>query len=174
MTYYAMAALAAITPGAAPITCAPSDCFNGTAGDDAVVDLARRVLISPALQTTLADALGRQLAMRAAIRVATHEATFLRTAVASVQNEFLMSRMCERAVASVISARARVGWTSWAHTAVDVPLHAYGPGAERFVGVHENEDVGAEVERLMGWDLQALTASLGKPVVAAADAIYSN
>ena len=169
MTYYALADLAAITPGAAPIMCAPSDCYNGTAADAAVDALVRRVSTSPPLQAGLADALGRQIEMRAAIRVAEHEARFLLLAVASAPNANWISRMCDRAVASVISARARVGWTSWDHTAVDVPIHAYGPGAERFVGVHENEDVGAEIERLMGWNLQTLTASLGKPVIAAAD-----
>lgn len=41
----------------------------------------------------------------------------------------------------VVSARANIGWTSLNHTGVDVPLYAYGPGAELFYGLHENTDL---------------------------------
>lgn len=41
----------------------------------------------------------------------------------------------------VVSARANIGWTSLNHTGVDVPLYAYGPGADLFIGLHENTDL---------------------------------
>ena len=123
-------------------------------------------------QVGLVDAMGAQLANRASIRVASHEYNFLRTAVAttSPMGPVALPRQCERAIASVISARSRVGWTSWGHTATDVPLHAYGPGSERFVGALDNAEIGAEIEGLMGWDLASLTAKLGTPVMAPKDA----
>ncbi|MBS4177819.1 alkaline phosphatase [Lederbergia citrea] len=45
------------------------------------------------------------------------------------------------AINDVVSERALVGWTSSAHTGVDVPLYAYGPGSELFKGLHENTDI---------------------------------
>ena len=44
----------------------------------------------------------------------------------------------QRAVGSIVSARAKIGWSTWGHTGVDVPLHATGPGSERFRGSIEN------------------------------------
>jgi alkaline phosphatase len=61
------------------------------------------------------------------------------------------------ALRDVIGRRALVGWTSWGHTAVDVSLYAYGPGARRFRGNVENTRVGRTFEDLMGFDLDALT-----------------
>merc|ERR1712072_39133 len=36
---------------------------------------------------------------------------------------------CVRALATIISARAHVGWTTRGHTGVDVNLYSYGPGS---------------------------------------------
>lgn len=58
------------------------------------------------------------------------------------------------------SRRAGVGWTTGGHTALDVGLYAFGPGAERFAGVHENTDVGRTIAALLGLDLDAVTARL--------------
>lgn len=41
----------------------------------------------------------------------------------------------------IVSARANVGWSSLNHTGVDIPLYAYGPGADLFTGLHENTDL---------------------------------
>jgi alkaline phosphatase len=68
----------------------------------------------------------------------------------------------EQAIGSLVSRRARVGWTSRGHTAVDVGLYAYGPGAERLRGTHENTDVAHVVAALLGLDLEGLTAKLQK------------
>ena len=45
------------------------------------------------------------------------------------------------AINQVVSQRALVGWTTLAHTGVDVPLYAYGPGSDLFRGLHENTDL---------------------------------
>lgn len=41
----------------------------------------------------------------------------------------------------VLSTRALVGWTSSAHTGTDIPLYAYGPGADLFSGLHDNTEL---------------------------------
>lgn len=41
----------------------------------------------------------------------------------------------------LLNKRARVGWTSWAHTASAVPVFAIGVGAERFCGWHDNTEI---------------------------------
>ncbi len=53
------------------------------------------------------------------------------------------------------SEPAHIAWTTTGHTAVDVGLYAFGPGAERFRGRHVNADVGralADLVRLGGRD----------------------
>jgi len=61
------------------------------------------------------------------------------------------------AVSPIVNREALVGWTSHAHTAVDVGLYAYGPGANRFVGNHDNTTVARALANLMNVDLRALT-----------------
>lgn len=65
-----------------------------------------------------------------------------------------------RAVSSVVSRNAVVGWTSLGHTAVDVPLFAFGPGSDRFVGHFDNTHVAIGIADLLDLDLAALTAKL--------------
>lgn len=45
------------------------------------------------------------------------------------------------AINTVISSRANVGWTSTNHTGVDIPVYAYGPGADQFSGSLDNTDL---------------------------------
>lgn len=52
------------------------------------------------------------------------------------------------AICALFDARTVTGWTTHGHTGVDVPLYAFGPGAERLRGTLENEDLG----RLL-WEL---------------------
>jgi len=67
-----------------------------------------------------------------------------------------------RIISDIISAQVGIGWTTWGHTGVDVPLHAFGPGSETFRGVHDNTEVGLIVAEKMGFDLPALTQSMRK------------
>jgi alkaline phosphatase len=45
------------------------------------------------------------------------------------------------AINEVISDRAMVGWTSSAHTGTDLPVYAFGPQSDRFIGLHDNTDL---------------------------------
>jgi len=63
-------------------------------------------------------------------------------------------------VMDIISDRAWVGWYSTAHSAVDVPLFAFGPGRDRFTGSLDNTDVSNRIAELMGVDLSDATARL--------------
>jgi alkaline phosphatase len=67
-----------------------------------------------------------------------------------------------RAIGALLSRRACVGWTTRGHTAADVGLYAWGPGAERLRGTHQNTDVAWAVAGLLGLDLEGLTAKLRK------------
>ncbi|AXI08131.1 alkaline phosphatase [Oceanobacillus zhaokaii] len=45
------------------------------------------------------------------------------------------------AINKVISDRAFIGWTSPNHTGADIPVYAYGPQSDIFVGFHDNTDL---------------------------------
>ena len=62
------------------------------------------------------------------------------------------------AIGTLVSRRARVGWTSRGHTAEDVGLYAFGPGAERLRGTHENTDIALVIAAMLDLDLAGLTA----------------
>jgi len=57
------------------------------------------------------------------------------------------------ALGRILSNRAKVGWTTFDHTAAPVPIFAVGPGAEHFVGVLDNTDVPRIIGRLAGYPL---------------------
>jgi alkaline phosphatase len=63
----------------------------------------------------------------------------------------------ELAIARLISRRAVVGWTTLGHTAVDVPVAAFGPGAGRFRGHRHLADIGLEMAALLGLDIEGTT-----------------
>ena len=41
----------------------------------------------------------------------------------------------------IINNKAGIGWTSYAHTGLSVPVYAYGEGAEAFIGAYDNTEV---------------------------------
>ncbi|MFL0507435.1 alkaline phosphatase [Ureibacillus sp. 179-F W5.1 NHS] len=45
------------------------------------------------------------------------------------------------AINKVISERAGIGWTRYGHTAAQVPVFAFGPKSDKFVGFHDNTDL---------------------------------
>jgi len=65
-----------------------------------------------------------------------------------------------RALSEIETRRVRVGWSTGGHTAVDVGLYAWGPGRERFIGLHENTEVARLIAGLLRLDLEAATARL--------------
>ena len=44
-------------------------------------------------------------------------------------------------IVKMVSEKAGVGWTTYAHTGINVPIYAIGPGAELFSGVIDNTDI---------------------------------
>lgn len=48
---------------------------------------------------------------------------------------------CRIAIAKAISRRAKIGWSTGGHSAVDVNVYATGQGSQAFVGNHENSKV---------------------------------
>jgi alkaline phosphatase len=77
-------------------------------------------------------------------------------------------RPLEWGIGEIVSRRAGLGWATYGHTAADVALHAWGPGATRFAGLHDNTEVASLIARLLGLDLDAVTAHLRQPVPAPA------
>jgi alkaline phosphatase len=55
------------------------------------------------------------------------------------------------AIADLLSRRAGVAWTTEGHTGSDVPVYAWGPGAERFHGSRPAAEVGRLLREVMGW-----------------------
>ncbi|MDR6225290.1 alkaline phosphatase [Desmospora profundinema] len=51
------------------------------------------------------------------------------------------------AIAEVISHRAKIGWTTTGHTAVHVPVYAYGPGADKLTGTIDNTDIAKVISK---------------------------
>ncbi len=50
----------------------------------------------------------------------------------------------------IINNKAGIGWTSYAHTGLPVPVYAYGAGAELFSGSYENIEVAKKLMALTG------------------------
>jgi len=58
------------------------------------------------------------------------------------------------AINEIISQRALVGWSSSAHTGVDVQLYAFGPHANQFAGLIDNTDVPKIMAKAMKIELK--------------------
>lgn len=52
-------------------------------------------------------------------------------------------------IKNIINARTLTGWTTGAHTAVDVPVFAFGSNSESFVGLSNNTDIANTVFSLL-------------------------
>lgn len=53
------------------------------------------------------------------------------------------------AIAAIASRHAHVRWSTTGHTGQDIPLHAFGPGAEQFRGALDNAEVGRRIAMLL-------------------------
>jgi alkaline phosphatase len=61
-----------------------------------------------------------------------------------------------------ISRRANLGWTTMGHTGVDVNLYSTGDGYTRFLGNHENTEIGEVMSDYLKVDLAYITRKLQK------------
>jgi hypothetical protein len=49
----------------------------------------------------------------------------------------------------VLNERASIGWTSYAHTGVPVPVYAQGWQADQFAGFYDNTDIAKRLAKVM-------------------------
>ncbi|MBK1730222.1 alkaline phosphatase [Thiococcus pfennigii] len=52
-------------------------------------------------------------------------------------------------ITHILNENASIGWTSYAHTGVPVPLFAKGPGAVAFAGFYDNTDIAKRLGKVM-------------------------
>jgi alkaline phosphatase len=52
----------------------------------------------------------------------------------------------------MVSEKAGVGWTTYAHTGVEIPIYAIGPGSELFSGAIDNTDILKIMEKQLGFE----------------------
>jgi len=57
------------------------------------------------------------------------------------------------AVTHILSERAGVYWTSFAHTGTQIPMSAVGVGAENFTGYKDNTEIAKTLANICGFDL---------------------
>jgi len=53
-------------------------------------------------------------------------------------------------ITHILNERASIGWTSYSHTGVPVPVFAVGSEAQRFAGFYDNTDIAKQMARAMG------------------------
>jgi len=53
----------------------------------------------------------------------------------------------------LLNRKAGIGWTSYSHTAVPVPVFAIGVGSRIFDGYYENYEVARKIAEIMGFDI---------------------
>jgi alkaline phosphatase len=53
-------------------------------------------------------------------------------------------------ITHILNERASIGWTSYSHTGVPVPVFAEGREAFRFAGFYDNTDIAKKLARAMG------------------------
>ena len=63
-----------------------------------------------------------------------------------------------RAIGQIESLRASLDWTTGGHTAVEVNLYAFGPGSERFRGLHDNTEIAHLLAERIGVTLAPLAS----------------
>jgi len=53
-------------------------------------------------------------------------------------------------VTHILNQKAGIGWTTYAHTGVALPVYAQGVGGDLFAGSYDNTDVGKKIMSIMG------------------------
>lgn len=81
------------------------------------------------------------------------EAIELRRILAT-NNDAGLRSLLQSTLQDLLARRASVHWSTSGHTAVDVPLFAFGPGADRFTGSMDNTQVGKLLAEMLGVALQ--------------------
>ena len=50
----------------------------------------------------------------------------------------------------ILNQKAGIGWTTYSHTGIPVPIFAWGVGSERFEGYYDNTDVAWKTMAILG------------------------
>ena len=53
-------------------------------------------------------------------------------------------------ITHILNRKAGIGWTSYAHTGIPVPIFAKGLGSELFAGYYDNTDVAWKTMSILG------------------------
>lgn len=53
-------------------------------------------------------------------------------------------------VTHILNQKAGIGWTSYSHTGIPVPVYAQGAGSEAFNGYYDNTDIFKKLKKIMG------------------------
>jgi hypothetical protein len=53
-------------------------------------------------------------------------------------------------ITHILNEQASIGWTSYAHTGVPVPVFAQGKDADRFAGFYDNTDIAKQLAKTIG------------------------
>jgi alkaline phosphatase len=128
----------------------PDELADVTASSFALADSIRAIRQSGAAPETVKQRIEATVARLTGVADPTNERIRRLT---TVEGTYALGK----AVSPVVNHEALVGWTTHGHTAVDVGLYAYGPGANRFVGNHDNTTVARKLAALMDVNLRALT-----------------
>jgi alkaline phosphatase len=70
-------------------------------------------------------------------------------ATVNAANPEMSSRELEGLIKGIVNERTNTGWTTTGHTAVDVNIYGYGPGAEQFKGNLDNIDIAHKLFTLL-------------------------
>ena len=81
------------------------------------------------------------------------ERALLMPAIKEARGKVEEPDLITRALSQIVSGRALIGWSTGGHTAVDVGLHAFGPGSDHFRGTLDNTRVARILAGLMGIEL---------------------
>ncbi|MFZ3590758.1 alkaline phosphatase [Bacillus sp. DJP31] len=57
----------------------------------------------------------------------------------------------DNAIENIFNKRSHTGWTTGGHTGEDVPVYAFGPAKERFMGQIDNTDMAINIFNLLGY-----------------------
>lgn len=66
------------------------------------------------------------------------------------KNASAVKKALLKAVKHIVDSRTNSGWTSGGHTAIDVPVFAFGSQSKLFDGLQDNTDIGKKIFTLLG------------------------
>jgi len=67
-----------------------------------------------------------------------------------IKNASKINKALYKTVKHLIDQRTNTGWTSSAHTAIDVPVFSFGAHSHEFIGLNDNTDIAKKIFTLLG------------------------